>query len=99
MKPFDKQEKLKKDKIEDEKTYNDIPDYLGRCPDCPRCGETMKYSYIASEFKCFDCGFLIDEQDMDFDIDYDDPNNPPYGCSVCGGPWPHCKTSCKLFDD
>lgn len=24
---------------------------------------------------------------------------PPAGCRACGGPYPHCKTSCKLFDD
>lgn len=23
----------------------------------------------------------------------------PIGCSACGGPYPDCKTSCKLFDD
>lgn len=24
---------------------------------------------------------------------------PPAGCRACGGPYPYCKTSCKLFDD
>ena len=23
----------------------------------------------------------------------------PSGCKACGGPYPHCKTSCPLFDD
>jgi len=30
-------------------------------------------------------------QDLDDDI--------PEGCAACGGPWPDCETSCKLFDD
>ena len=24
---------------------------------------------------------------------------PPEACRACGGPYPQCKTSCKLFDD
>ena len=23
----------------------------------------------------------------------------PEGCDACGGPYPHCKTSCPIFDD
>lgn len=30
--------------------YNDIPDYVGYCTDCPQCGTEMKYSYSLSEF-------------------------------------------------
>ena len=25
--------------------------------------------------------------------------DPKTGCGACGGPYPYCKTSCKLFDD
>ena len=28
-----------------------------------------------------------------------DPNYIPPGCAACGGPYPKCKTSCKIFDD
>lgn len=24
---------------------------------------------------------------------------PPAGCRACGGPYPHCKASCKMYDD
>ena len=24
---------------------------------------------------------------------------PPAGCKACGGPYPYCKASCKMFDD
>ena len=24
---------------------------------------------------------------------------PPAGCMACGGPYPDCKISCKMFDD
>lgn len=79
--------------------YNDIPDYSGYCPDCPECGSEMRYSYNKSEFKCFDCGLIMDEDDWDFEHDEVNADIPPYGCRACGGPWPNCKTSCKLFDD
>lgn len=44
---------------------------------------------------CNKCGAVMDRRE--------DPNGggdiPPAGCRACGGPYPHCKTSCKLFDD
>ena len=76
--------------------YNDIPDYLGCCPDCPCCGEAMGYSYGKSEFKCFSCGCILDENDLEID-DYTD--DIPWSCKNCGGPYPLCTTSCKMFDD
>ena len=77
--------------------YDDIPDYSGYCPACPECESTMKFSYQKSEFKCFDCGFIMDENDWDFDPT--DEKGKPFVCSTCGGPWPSCSTSCKMFDD
>lgn len=32
-------------------------------------------------------------------IDDDDDDDIPEGCSACGGPYPHCTSSCPLFDD
>ena len=26
-------------------------------------------------------------------------DNIPEGCAACGGPYPDCTTSCKIFDD
>lgn len=76
--------------------YNDIPDYSGCCPDCPECGTTMRYSYSKSEFKCFNCGYVMDEGDWDYESDDEDI---PFACKTCGGPYPKCMTSCKMFDD
>lgn len=32
-------------------------------------------------------------------LDMEQGDIPPAGCRACGGPYPYCKTSCKLFDD
>lgn len=76
------------------KGFNDIPDYSGFCPDCPQCGATMGYSYSKELFKCPDCGYEMDEADWH----YEDDDDIPWGCQVCGGPYPDCKDSCKLYD-
>lgn len=80
--------------------YGDTPDYRGGdFPNCPKCGSTMRYSYVKSEFKCPDCGHIMDEDEDDYEFNYDDPGNPPYGCEACGGPWPHCKASCNVINE
>lgn len=76
--------------------YNDIPDYSGYCPDCPKCGEVMGYSYSNSEFKCPACNHVMDESNWDYESERDDEK--PFVCETCGGPWPNCETSCKMFD-
>jgi hypothetical protein len=81
-----------------EEDYKDIPDYSGYCPDCPKCGATMGFCYYKAEFKCFECEYVMEEDDWDYIIEEDD-SEPPFGCAACGGPYPQCKTSCKLFDD
>ena len=30
---------------------------------------------------------------------YQECDDIPEGCAACGGPYPQCTTSCKLFDD
>lgn len=37
-------------------------------------------------------GFYDDEED-------DDELDEPECCRACGGPWPDCESSCKIFDD
>lgn len=77
------------------KSYNDIPDYAGFCPDCPECGETMGYSSGGCEFKCPNCGYTMDEGDWN----YEDNNDIPFGCQSCGGPYPDCIAGCSMYDD
>lgn len=80
-----------------ENSYNDIPDYTGYNPDCPHCGATMRFSYNKSEFRCFECDLVMDENDWNHDSE--DSSGMPFVCSTCGGPWPSCQTSCKMFDE
>lgn len=80
--------------INNDSDYNDIPDYSGSCPDCPTCGTAMRYSYSKSKFKCPDCGMILNEDDWHYESD-----DVPWGCQQCNGPYPDCKTCCKLFDD
>lgn len=41
----------------------------------------------------------IDDDEDDDWYDDDDDDDIPEGCAACGGPYPQCTTSCKLFDD
>ena len=42
---------------------------------------------------------MIDEGDEWLYSDDEDEDAVPYGCSACGGPYPHCKDACPMFDD
>lgn len=50
-----------------------------------------------------DYGNEIDDNEMSVDTSYGQHKrvtlNIPSGCRACGGPYPQCKISCKLFDD
>lgn len=70
------------------------PDPQGGCDvlTCPSCGwriDDMDYAYDG--FKDAECASLT--------LAAYDGDVPPAGCLACGGPYPDCKTSCKLFDD
>ena len=41
---------------------------------------------------CFDVDYFNDDDDGKID-------GVPVGCAACGGPYPHCTTSCPMFDD
>ena len=54
---------------------------------------------------CSSCGHSVDIEDYGFEDEYDDYysigeslDDAPEGCVACGGPYPSCKTSCKIFD-
>lgn len=80
---------------------------------CNRCGTVMSVKTISAvreDYICPDCGWVIDSMDYEYDgeeekewspnmLDMFEKNIPPAGCAACGGPYPQCKSSCKLFDD
>lgn len=56
---------------------------------CPNCGAEL-FDNEDGTFDCCEC---------EETFDYDDLYDVPPGCESCGGPYPQCKSSCKLFDD
>lgn len=63
---------------------------------CPSCGweiDEMEYEYESGD----PMELVQDERGDDYLIFRDDM--PPAGCRACGGPYPYCKASCKMFDD
>lgn len=75
--------------------YDDTPPgYVRGGPDCPDCGEMLGYSSSLDQYKCPNCGSIFEAYEIN-----DDDGDIPSGCVACGGPYPSCKTSCKMFDD
>ena len=81
---------------------------------CNKCGAIMDRKDSpdgeGEVYACPSCGWSVDV--MEYEYEYDDEEEwteevlkaydgdvPPAGCRACGGPYPQCKTSCKLFDD
>jgi predicted RNA-binding Zn-ribbon protein involved in translation (DUF1610 family) len=81
---------------------------------CNECGAVMDRVEDPGgggvAYACPSCGWEVDEAEYEYEpgeetewtsvmlgIYADDV--PPAGCRACGGPYPHCKMSCKLFDD
>lgn len=58
------------------------------------------YNYDDYEDENYNYDYEDEDEDEDYD-DYedDDPFKMPFCCQACGGPWPDCMTSCKIFDD
>lgn len=82
---------------------------------CDKCGAVMnrKDGLVGENdiYVCPSCGWKIDVMDYEYKDDdkekeyvseikkYYKDDIPPPGCRACGGHYPDCKTSCKLFDD
>jgi len=82
---------MSKKKFEEyEELYGD--EFEGHSPMCRECDTVMEYSAKLERFKCPMCDKEIEEDDLE---DYSDV---PFGCQTCGGPYPSCTTSCKMFD-
>lgn len=68
---------------------------------CPCCGSELE-KLQNGRYYCDTCEDTFEEKDIlwrDEDDDQDDEELIPDGCLACGGPYPNCKTSCKIFDD
>lgn len=46
---------------------------------------------------CNRCGAVMDRREDPYLVFRNDM--PPAGCRACGGPYPYCKPSCRMFDD
>lgn len=80
---------------------------------CNHCGAVMDRREDPEGgcdiYACPSCGWEVDEMDYEYEDSEEEwteeifesyrGNVPPKGCRACGGPYPHCKTSCKLFDN
>lgn len=90
----------------------ELMEYLNRgYAICNECGAVMEQAEEdgCGIYICPSCGFKADESDYEYEYDEDEEwtdemffmeqgDIPPSGCRACGGPYPYCKTSCKLFD-
>ena len=66
------------------------------------CHSVMNVTRINKKTRlvsCPNCGneWLIDNRDEIINDSCD--NDIPECCIACGGPYPQCMTSCKIFDD
>lgn len=83
-------------------------------PICNHCGALMDRKDSKSGgyriYICPSCGWEVDEFDYEYESgEYEeyaaetlgvyDGDVPPVGCRACGGPYPDCISSCKVFDD
>ena len=72
---------------------------------CSECGGLMKKA-DDTVLVCTKCGYSVDIEDYGVEDDYidyyssqDEILGEPECCRACGGPYPSCMTSCKIFDD
>ena len=68
------------------------------CDECDSYLNTQPgFSADCGEWECTKCGCVnyINEDE----IIEEDEDGVPEGCQACGGPYPDCKYSCKIFDD
>ncbi|NLD50524.1 MAG: hypothetical protein GX660_25565 [Clostridiaceae bacterium] len=81
---------------------------------CPECGTKMQDIGGLLNLECPNCGaegyeeydelnkrfFIKIAKEYSYEEIYSDPvKNEPECCKACGGPFPQCMTSCKIFDD
>lgn len=88
--------------------YDILEEFQSQSQTCPRCGGQMTFQF-SDEWECQSCG-CVGESEMDGDGngwhiyitgEGGGPNvdDMPECCKACGGPYPDCMSSCKIFDD
>ena len=83
------------------KRIGDEPEYYPGWLKCPKCNWPMAYygnGLSDDYFECIICGKKIFTDELS-DDDYPETDEKPKCCEACGGPYPSCMTSCKVFDD
>lgn len=94
---------------------SELMDYLNKgYAICNKCGAVMNRRTDPAGgcdiYTCPSCRWEIDELEYEYEgpdeIEWMDDglgvikgDVPPAGCRACGGPYPYCKASCKMFDD
>lgn len=69
---------------------------------CKSCGQYMDYQ--DGKWICPSCGTKVKEQTAYNKLEKENEKgvnaffDEPDACLICGGPWPDCQTSCKLYD-
>lgn len=58
---------------------------------CPNCGHSVELEEWAFEEEAY--------EEFQSSFGYTSALEQPECCRACGGPWPDCETSCKIFDD
>lgn len=85
------------------KTLAEIDDILNAgkavCNECGAVMELINCGVHPDKYVCPDeeCGWecLVE----DYYYGDEPPEDIPEGCRACGGPYPQCMISCKMFDD
>ena len=67
--------------------------------ECPECGGHMARGSYGNWWICEECGCEAEEDDYGNLVVEAEEDEMPECCSACGGPYPNCMTSCKIFDD
>lgn len=70
------------------------------CDECYSAMEVTRVDRKTRVVHCPECGneWLIDNEDEIINDPCSDDDMPEC-CAACGGPYPSCMTSCKIFDD
>lgn len=68
--------------------------------ECPNCGMEAELIWDTVDEQHIISSATLQAYNLYDDLyDEDDVDDMPACCRACGGPYPSCMTSCKMFDD